>query len=133
MPATNTTASELNTHLIWLIAFILLWLIEVFLSHQNGYKSGEESQALAKILHISSKTIRLAAHIFLFAMVMFLGLMAFPEHKIYIIAAVLLWAILDEATKPLLHNYRHSSVFDMGMNMIGIMIGLGIKAIMEHV
>ncbi len=114
-------------HFIWLIFFILILIAEIFLSHQNGYKSGEESLAIAKALHLSNQTIRLAAHIILFAIIMFTGLMTFPEHTVLVIVAIVLWAVLDEVTKPLLNNFRHMSLFDMGMNMIGVMIGIGLK------
>ena len=37
-----------------------------------------------------------------------------------------MWAIIDEATKPLLKNERHFSLKDVGWNMIGIMIGVAV-------
>ena len=116
-------------HFIWLIFFILILIAEIFLSHQNGYKSGEESLAIAKALHLSNQTIRLAAHIILFAIIMFTGLMTFPEHTVLVIVAIVLWAVLDEVTKPLLNNFRHTSLFDIGMNLIGVTIGIGCSLI----
>ena len=116
-------------HFIWLIIFILILIAEIFLSHQNGYKSGEESLAIAKALHLSNQTIRLAAHIILFAIIMFTGLMTFPEHTVLVIVAIVLWAVLDEVTKPLLNNFRHTSLFDIGMNLIGVTIGIGCSLI----
>lgn len=119
----------LRTDIIWIILFILILCLEIFLSHQDGYKSGEESEVLAKILHISNKHIRILAHIVLFAVIMFVGLKAFKDYKMVITVAVSIWAILDEVTKPLMKNYRHMSIFDIGMNILGVVIGFGLNMV----
>ena len=109
-----------------MILFILILAAEVFLSHQDGHKSGDESRKIASVLRLPNHFIRVGAHILFFALLMFTGLLALPGYKRIVIIAVLLWTILDEATKPMLHNFRHFSLQDVGWNLLGAAIGSGL-------
>lgn len=102
-----------------IILFTVVFIIEVYLSHQNGKDSGAESRALSKHLHLNERLIRIGAHIGLFSILMFFAL--FLSKWLWV--AVTLWAIIDEATKPLLKNEQHFSLKDIGWNMIGVVIG----------
>ncbi len=107
------------------ILFVVILGAEVFLSHQDGYKSGDESRRLASVLKLPDRVIRVGAHILFFAMLMVTGLFALPGYELVVLIAVLLWTILDEATKPLMHNFRHFSIQDVGWNLLGAMLGAG--------
>ncbi|MDE6519937.1 MAG: VanZ family protein [Ruminococcus sp.] len=103
-----------------IILFTVVFIIEVYLSHQNRRKSGMESRTLSEHLHLNEYLIRTGAHIGFFAVLTFLSLFISP----WISIVVILWAIIDEATKSLLKNERHFSLKDVGWNMVGIMIGM---------
>lgn len=103
------------------ILFFLILIGEVFLSHQNGKDSGRESRAISKTLHVSEGILRTAAHSFLFAILMFLSLMAFPD-SIWPAIGVGLWTIIDEMTKPLSPG-RHCSTADIFWNILGVGVG----------
>lgn len=103
-----------------IILFTVVFITEVYLSHPNGKDSGVESKALSKRLHLNERLIRTGAHIGFFAVLIYLSLFISP----WISIAVILWAIIDEATKPLLKNERHFSFIDVGWNVVGIMIGV---------
>ncbi len=103
-----------------IILFTVVFIIEVYLSHQNGRNSGTKSQKIARSFHINEHLIRTGAHIGFFSILMFLAL--FLSNWLWV--AVILWAIIDEATKPLLKNERYFSLIDVGWNMVGIMIGV---------
>jgi len=107
--------------LVLKILFFLVVIGEGFLSHQNGKDSGKESRALSKTFHVNEKALRIAAHIFLFACMMFLSLTAFPG-TIWPAIGVGVWTVIDEATKPLSPG-RHCSVVDILWNMLGGGIG----------
>lgn len=108
------------------ILFILILGAEVFLSHQDGYKSGNESKRLASVLKLPDRVIRVGAHILFFVLLMCTGLLALPGYELAVSVVVLLWTILDEATKPLMHNFRHFSIQDVGWNLLGAAIGAGL-------
>lgn len=103
-----------------IILFTVVFIIEVYLSHQNGRNSGAESRTLSERLHLNEHLIRTGAHIGFFAVLIFLSLFISK----WLCVAVILWAIIDEATKQLLKNERHFSLIDVGWNVVGIMIGV---------
>ena len=103
------------------ILFFLVVISEAFLSHQNGKASGAESRALSEKFHVNERVLRTAAHGFLFACMMLLSLMAFPE-TIWPAIGVGLWTIIDEVTKPLSSGW-HCSAIDILWNMMGASIG----------
>lgn len=82
------------------ILFLLLLIIEVFLSHQPGEESGAELRALARTLHMPEKWLRISAHVILFAALSYLMITAFPGvHLALRIGVIGAWCILDEWSK----------------------------------
>ena len=108
------------------IVFVVVLIIEVFLSHQPGEESGAESRALAKSLHIPEKWLRIGAHIILFSILSFLMITAFPELPLWLrIGAVGAWCYCDELSKIPVPG-RHYSFQDFLWNVCGLLIGIGI-------
>lgn len=106
--------------MIWKIA-AFVWLgIEVWLSHENGEKSGEESAWLARRTGIKEGLLRRAAHFTLFAV---LGLLTGFGFDWYGVGFAALWSVVDEATKPLIPG-RHFSWIDVGLNLAGVVLGM---------
>ncbi len=110
---------------------LLLWfLFMTYLSHQDGAHTAVFSRRLAeqfggkadaeKINRINGK-LRRFAHVFVFFVLTVLCRVAFDSY--ISIAAVCLWAWADEATKPWIEG-RHFSWYDVGLNLIGVGIGL---------
>lgn len=109
---------------IEIIIFIVVLAAEIFLSHQDGYKSGNESKKIARFLRVPDKAVRVGAHVASFALLMFMGLVFFsPDYTVIVTVGVGVWCFLDEATKPLMNNYRHFSLPDVFYNVIGSGIG----------
>ena len=102
------------------IAVIVVFIFEIFHSHQSGRKSGMESRWLAERTGVQESLLRSAAHVLLFAVLTALGSIAFGW--VGFIAA-LVWAAADEASKPLLRNQRHCSGKDILLNLAGVGIG----------
>ena len=106
--------------MIWKIA-AFVWLgIEVWLSHENGEKSGEESAWLARRTGIKEGLLRQSAHFTLFAV---LGLLTGFGFGWYGVVAVIVWSIVDEVTKPLIPG-RHCSAVDILLNLAGVVLGI---------
>lgn len=108
------------------IIFVVVLIIEVFLSHQPGEKSGAESMVLSRSLHMNEKILRISAHVILFATLSFLALLSFPTANIWLrIGAVGAWAFLDEWSKGWeIFRGRHFSWQDVGWNALGCVIGV---------
>lgn len=90
------------------------------LSHAPGDRSGEESRWLAKTTGVDEGVLRRAAHVFLFAV---LGLFAGEGWGWIGVAVAAVWGLIDEATKVWIPG-RHFSWIDVGLNLIGCVIGL---------
>ncbi len=110
---------------------LFLWLLFMtYLSHQDGVHTAVFSRRLAeqlggkadaeKINRINGK-LRRFAHVFVFFVLTVLCGVAFDRY-IWIVA-VGLWAWADEATKPWIEG-RHFSWYDVGLNLIGVGIGV---------
>lgn len=93
--------------------------VEVYLSHQNGKDSGAASKALSCRMHISEKILRTGAHIGFFTVMTVLACQVWKIAPV----AVVIWAVMNEVTKPLLKNGRHCSAVDIGWNLIGVAVG----------
>ena len=112
-----------QTVIIKLLLFYLFLLIEIFFSHQSGAASGSESRKLAESLHVDDRFLRSAAHVVLFAALSF---SAAGVYGFLGIAGIILWALVDELTKPMLHNGRHFFWIDVGYNVVGVVIGVAV-------
>ncbi len=110
---------------------ILWFLFMTYLSHQDGEHTGRVSLELAEHLRFLDADmndlngkLRRAAHIVVFAVfTLLLGLTlrlgGLPLGWL-LVAAV--WSYVDEATKPWIQG-RHFSWFDVGLNLVGTLLG----------
>ncbi len=122
------------------ILLFIWFLFMTYLSHQDGVHTAVFSRRLAELLtkHSTSPSdtdevnkingkLRRFAHVFVFFVLTVLCGVAFCEGAAfdrYIwIMAVGLWAWADEATKPWIEG-RHFSWYDVGLNLIGVGIGV---------
>ena len=110
------------------ISFIILF----YLSHQNGEDTHETSLNLTNQLSFLSldtdtlhANLRRYAHIILFAIFSFLYTLTLhnPHYPYYFLAFPLFYTWADEATKVFIPG-RHFSWFDVGLNLIGVVIGV---------
>ena len=98
---------------------IVVFIIELWLSHKDGKKSGQDSQTLANWTGINESFLRKFAHVFLFFLLTLLSVYGFgPLAFVFCMA----WAIADEITKKWMPG-RHCSGFDMVLNLIGVGVG----------
>ena len=110
--------------IFWRVAAVVWLLIECWLSHTPGEWSGEQSRALSTWSGVDERFLRRSAHVFLFAVLAILVLFAFPEIDVKLrIGMVAVWGFIDEATKVWIPG-RHFSWIDVGLNLIGCVIGL---------
>lgn len=120
-----------TSKIVLTIMFVAVVTAEVYLSHQNGKDSGAASKSLSTRLHLTEIVIRTGAHIISFAVLMFLaclvcGVCQYTQP--WMIAAIVIWSVMDEVTKPMLNNGRHCSVVDIGWNLLGVAVGYGVWA-----
>ena len=110
------------------ISFIILF----YLSHQNGEDTHETSLNLTNHLSFLSAdtetlyaNLRRYAHIILFAIFTFLFTLTLHNfhYPYYFLAFQLLYTWADEATKVFIPG-RHFTLFDVGLNLIGVVIGV---------
>lgn len=109
------------------LAAVVVFIVEVVLSHTPGDRSGEESAWLARTSGIKESWLRRGAHVILFLV---LGLFAALSFGWYGVGFVAMWSVVDEATKPLIPG-RHCSALDIGLNLIGVAAGLGVWALVR--
>ncbi|MCD7738845.1 MAG: VanZ family protein [Lachnospiraceae bacterium] len=112
----------------------LLWfLLCTYLSHQPGEATAATSLHLAELLGNTgffevgelNGILRKAAHVVTFAVLAFLlyaTLDAWKMSKVWI-GCVFVWAVVDEVTKVFVPG-RHCSMCEIGLNMIGMMVGI---------
>ena len=111
-----------------IISFIILF----YLSHQNGEDTHETSLILTNHLSFLSadtdtlhSNLRHYAHIILFAVFTFLFTLTIQNfnYPYYFLAFPILYTWADETTKVFIPG-RHFSRFDVGLNLIGVVIGV---------
>lgn len=103
-------------------AAVVVFIVECVLSHQGGEKSGEESRWLARTTGIKEGLLRGGAHVFFFSLLSVFSALGFGWIGI---GVATVWTVIDEATKPLIPG-RHFSVLDVGLNLIGVVVGIGL-------
>lgn len=120
---------------IFLIFTILWFLFMTYLSHQDGEHTGKASRELAEKLsaldfldsdiNILNGRLRRLAHVVVYAVltVLLAITLKLGGHSVWLTAGIIVWAWVDEATKPLVQG-RHFSWFDVGLNVLGIVIGM---------
>ena len=119
------------------LALTILWFVFMtYLSHQDGEHTRRTSQELAEKLSflnvdagVLNGKLRRIAHVIVFAVLMVLlgmtlqaGEMQIGKLPVWIMAFPVIWSYADEATKPLIQG-RHFSWFDVGLNLLGTVIG----------
>lgn len=115
------------------LGFTILWfLFMTYLSHQDGEHTGRTSRELAEKLsfldsdiNILNGRLRRLAHVAVYAVLTILLAITLKlgGYSPCLTAATIVWAWADEATKPLVRG-RHFSWFDVGLNVLGIAIGM---------
>ena len=123
------------------LGFTILWfLFMTYLSHQNGEHTGMASRELAEKLsaldflgsemNILNGRLRRLAHVVVYAVlaVLLAITLKLGGHSPWLTAGIIVWAWADEATKPLVQG-RHFSWFDVGLNVLGIVIGMVIVVV----
>ena len=104
------------------LAAVVVFIVEVLLSHTPGPASGAQSQSLSRLTHLPEPLLRRAAHVFLFLVLALLAALGFGRWGVGFCAV---WSVVDEATKPLVPG-RHCSALDIGLNLIGVAVGLSV-------
>lgn len=107
---------------LWKIATVVWFGIEVVLSHTPGDQSGAKSQAISRLTGIDEGLLRRSAHVSLFAVLSLLAGVGWGWIGV-VVSAV--WSVLDEMTKRWIPG-RHSSAFDMLLNLFGVVIGTAV-------
>ena len=102
------------------IIAILWFILEAWLSHTPGERSGKESRSLSAVLHVDERLLRKTAHVVMFTVLAILVSLSFPKWCLWLVVG---WALVDEATKPLVPG-RHFSWPDVGLNLLGTAVGI---------
>lgn len=104
------------------LAAVVVFIVEVVLSHTPGQASGAQSQSLSRLTHLPEGFLRSFAHVALFLVLALFAALGFGPWA-FVFCTV--WGVADEATKPRIPG-RHCSVMDIGLNLIGIAAGVGL-------
>ena len=118
------------------LGFTIFWfLFMTYLSHQDGEHTGRTSRELAEKLsaldfldsdiNILNGRLRRMAHVVVYAVltVLLAITLKLGGYSPCLTAGTIVWAWADEATKPLVQG-RHFSWLDVGLNVLGIVIGI---------
>lgn len=108
------------------------FILMTWLSHQPGVKTRKTSKKLSEKLHFLNKKgnlekkLRKSAHVICYTVLTVLLSITFFLWRIkiwYGIGALIIWCWLDEWTKRRIKG-RHYSTFDVGLNLLGTVIGM---------
>ena len=100
---------------------LVVFIIEVCLSHTSGETSGNQSKWLSSMTGVKEGLLRRLAHVVLFAALAVTAGLGFGTWGI---VGVAVWALLDEVTKPIIPG-RHFCLWpDVVLNLVGCLIGL---------
>lgn len=108
-------------------AAVVVFIVECVLSHTPGDRSGRQSETLAKLSGVDEGLLRRSAHVFLFLV---LGVLARAGFGWIGIGAAAVWSFVDELTKPLVPG-RHFSWIDVGLNLAGVVAGIGLWLVLR--
>lgn len=103
-------------------AAVVVFIIEVVLSHTPGQASGAQSQSLSRLTHLPEGFLRSFAHVALFLVLALFAALGFGPWA-FVFCAV--WAVVDEWTKRWIPG-RHCSFEDMVLNLVGVAAGIGL-------
>lgn len=122
---------------IFLTLTIVWFVFMTHLSHQDGDHTRKTSHELAEKLSflnadvgLLNSRLRRVAHVVVFAILtVFLGVtLRLGGHTLQPLIFTVVWSCIDEATKPLIQG-RHFSWHDVGLNLIGVVIGYGVLSV----
>lgn len=108
-------------------AAVVVFIVEVVLSHQGGEKSGEESAWLARTTGIKEGLLRGGAHVFLFSLLSVFSALGFGP---WAFVFCFVWSVADEWTKRRIRG-RHFSWIDVGLNLAGVAVGVGLWLVLR--
>lgn len=102
----------------------IIWLcIMLYLSHASGEHTSRQSRELHRITRINEHYLRIMAHVICY---MILGMLwSITIGRSIWVTALIPIAIFDESTKKYVEG-RHTSYPEMGLNILGAAIGVGI-------
>ena len=103
------------------IAAVVVFIIEVILSHTPGTVSGNQSRWLSSMTGVKEGLLRRIAHVALFLLLALFSGLGFERYGFWWF--VFIWAFLDELTKIPIPG-RHFSWFDVALNMLGAAVGM---------
>jgi len=109
------------------IVAVVVFIIEVVLSHTPGQTSGAQSQSLSRLTHLPEGFLRRGAHVVLFLALALFAALGFGWYGVGFAA---LWAVVDEATKRGVEG-RHCSAVDMLLNLSGVVLGMLVWILMR--
>ena len=109
------------------LAAVAVFIVECVLSHTPGDRSGRQSETLAKLSGVDEGLLRRLAHVFQFLV---LGVLTGAGFGWIGIGTAAVWAVVDEATKPLVPG-RHFSWIDVGLNLVGVAVGVGLWLVLR--
>ena len=98
---------------------LVVFIIEVLLSHAPGEASGNQSKWLSSMTGVKEGLLRRLAHVILFAASAVTAGFGFG---VWGIGAVAVWAVVDEISKIPVPG-RHASAFDIFLNACGCIGG----------
>lgn len=101
------------------LAAVVWLIIECWLSHTPGEKSGEESAWLARTTGIKEGLLRGGAHVFFFSLLSVFSSFGFGP---WAFVFCVVWGVADEWTKGWIRG-RHFSWIDVGLNLVGVAAG----------
>lgn len=105
------------------VAAVVVFLIEVLLSHTPGETSGNQSKWLSSMTGVKEGLLRRLAHVILFAA---LAVTAGIGFGTWGIVSVAVWSLLDEVTKIPIPG-RHFCLWpDVILNYVGCLLGTAI-------
>lgn len=121
--------------ILFLTLTVAWFIFGTYLSHEPGEQTRETSMGLVRLIlslipmdeQLLHLFLRKAVHVVIFAVLTLLLRLTLyyapqiPRSRL-VMAFPVVWAFLDEATKPLVEG-RHFSVFDTGLNWLGVVIG----------
>ncbi len=117
-----------------LIILLVCWLaLMLFLSHQNGFKSGQISGWVSARIRIPDGVIRRSAHVIVYGVFSFIFMVILLWFDIALWIGIMICvalSIVDEATKPL-STFRHCEIKHELLNILGIVMGL-VSAILVY-
>ncbi len=102
---------------------IILFIIEVWLSHTPGRTSGNQSKWLSSMTGIKESLLRRAAHVVLFILLAWSAAAGFSWPGVI---GTMIWGVLDEVSKIPIPG-RHFCLWpDVVLNLVGGVVGTGL-------